>query len=154
MVSFCDVGAAGSCHPGGAANADHRAGKKSAADERGIRLSVCELRRVICALREPEEQRVKRLWWSHFRRVHQAGARRCHVQRRARQAPLTCTEPRPPIRLMGLPDLTADHWERLRPLLPQPRSGHSAEEGRLIVEAILWVMQTGSAWREVPERFG
>ena len=121
---------------------------------RSVRLSVSELRRVIHALREPEEQRRKLLWWSRFRRVHQAGARRCHVERRARQAPMTCNVPRPPIRLMGLPDLTADRWEQIRPLLPRPRSGHSADEGRLIVEAILWVMQTGSAWREMPERFG
>lgn len=109
---------------------------------------------MIHALREPEEQRRKLLWWSRFRRVHQAGARRGHVERRARQAPLPCNTARPPIRLMGLPDLTAHRWEQVRPLLPRPQSGHEADEGRFIVEAILWVMQTGSAWREVPERFG
>jgi Putative transposase of IS4/5 family (DUF4096) len=117
-------------------------------------LSVAELRRVIHALREPEEQRSKLLWWSRFRREHQAGARRAHVQRRALQDPLPCNAARPPIRLMGLPDLTTNRWEQIRPLLPRPRSGHEASEGCLIVEAILWVMQTGSAWREVPERFG
>lgn len=61
---------------------------------------------------------------------------------------------RPPIRLLGLPDLTADHWERIRPLLPKPRSGHELSESRPLLEAILWVMQTGSTWRELPERFG
>jgi transposase len=55
---------------------------------------------------------------------------------------------------MGLPDLTAERWERIHPLLPRPRSGHTAEENRPLLEAILWVIQTSSTWREVPERFG
>jgi transposase len=60
----------------------------------------------------------------------------------------------PPIKLLGLPKLTADHWERIRPLLPKPRSGHEASESRPLLDAMLWVMQTGSTWRELPERFG
>ncbi len=111
---------------------------------------------MIHALREPEEQRIQRLGWSRFRRVHQAGARRCHVERRARQAPLAQPPAGEPLRLPGLPALTDTHWEQLRPLLPapKPRKGHPAVDHRPIVEGILWVVRTGSAWREVPERFG
>src|SRR5947209_8695117 len=43
----------------------------------------------------------------------------------------------------------------LGPLLPQQAAtGRPAVEHRLIVEGILWVMRTGSAWRELPARFG
>ena len=108
------------------------------------------------ARRQPEEQRKKLLWWSRFRRVHQAGARHCHVERRARQAPqIPCSLPEP-IRLPGLPALTDAQWEQLRPLLPaqKPPTGRPAIDHRLIVEGMLWVVRTGSSWRELPERFG
>jgi hypothetical protein len=114
------------------------------------------VRRLLQALGEAEEQQSKRLWWSRFRRTHQAGARRCHVQRRARQAPLVSTLLPEPIRLPGLPVLTDDHWERLRALLPpqKPQTGRPASDHRLIVEGMLWVARTGSSWRELPEQFG
>jgi transposase len=60
-----------------------------------------------------------------------------------------------PIPLAGLEALTAERWEQLCPLLPQQAAtGRPAVEHRLIVEGILWIMRTGSAWRELPERFG
>jgi hypothetical protein len=117
---------------------------------------VPELRRLLQVLREPEDQRAKRLWWSRFRRVHQAGAQRCHRDRRARQAPLTLpTLPRP-IRVLGLPDFTEARWERLQPLLPpqKPHTGRPAVDHRQIVEGIVWKSRTGCAWRELPQRFG
>jgi len=119
-------------------------------------VSVPELCRLLQGLREPEEQRAKRWWWSRFRRTHQAIARRCHVARRARQLPLR-RDPSPgPIRLLGLPDLTEALWERLQPLLPpqKPDTGRPAVDHRTIIEAIVWKIQTGSSWREMPERFG
>jgi hypothetical protein len=88
--------------------------------------------------------------------VHQAGARHCHVERRARQAPLAQALLPKPVQLPGLPVLTDQHWERLRPLLPpqKPQTGRPAIDHRLIVEGMLWVVRTGSSWRELPERFG
>ena len=74
------------------------------------------MRRVIQVLREPEEQREPRLWWSHFRRQHQAGARRCHWERRARQAPFHQSQELAPIRLAGVSSLTDVQWEQIRPL--------------------------------------
>jgi transposase len=52
--------------------------------------------------------------------------------------------------------LTDEKWEQLRPLLPpqKPQTGRPANDHRLIVEGMLWVMRTGSSWRELPERFG
>jgi hypothetical protein len=121
-----------------------------------MQLSVAELRRLLQVLREPEKQRQKRLWWSRFRRRHQAEAKRCHQVRRARQAPLPASANPPPIGVLGLPGLTEARWQQLQPLLPpqKPRTGRPAQEHRQIVEGILWKIQTGSSWREMPERFG
>jgi len=117
---------------------------------------VAELRRLVHALQEPAALRERRLWWSRFRRRHQAGARRSHVAYRARQAPLVSAALPEPIQLPGLPTLTDAQWEQLRPHLPpqKPLTGRPAIDHRLIVEGMLWVMRTGSSWRELPERFG
>jgi transposase len=32
--------------------------------------------------------------------------------------------------------------------------GRSGENNRRFVEAVLWVVRTGSPWRDIPERFG
>lgn len=114
------------------------------------------MRRLLHLLREPEEQRGPRLWWSRFRRGHQAKARACHVRRRARQAPPVPDLLPEAIRLPGLSTLTDAQWERLRPLLPaqKPPTGRPATDHRQVVEGMLWIVRTGSSWRELPERFG
>ncbi len=108
------------------------------------------------ALGESEEQQAHRLHWSRFRRQHQACAQHCHRLRRARQAPAASADPPTPLRLLGVPALTDEHWEQLRPLLPpqKPQTGRPAIDHRLVVEGILWVVRTSSSWRELPERFG
>ncbi|HLZ59530.1 MAG TPA: transposase [Ktedonosporobacter sp.] len=117
---------------------------------------MAELRRVIQILQEPEERRKQGLGWSHFRRVHQAGARGCHQQRRARQAPQMDVLVPEPLSLPALPALTAALWERIGPLLPpqKPATGRPATDHRLVVEAIVLLMRTGCSWRALPERFG
>jgi hypothetical protein len=114
---------------------------------------VAELRRLLSALRESEEQRVKRLWWSSFRRRHQAGAQRCHITHRARQAPRERPPGPPPLKVPSLPELTPERWAHLAPLVPS-RQGRPISDARLMVEGILWVMRTGGSWRSLPERFG
>jgi hypothetical protein len=119
-------------------------------------LSVAELRRIIQVLGEPEERRARGLRWSRFRRQHQAGARCCHIQRRARQAPLIQAQAQEALPLPGLPRLTDTQWERIRPLLPpqKPARGRPAVDHRLVVEGIVLVMRTGCSWRALPECFG
>ena len=121
-----------------------------------MELSVPEVRRLLHALSESEELQKRRLHWSRFRRQHQARARRFHRLRRARQAPGVSADPPAPLPLLGIPALTDEHWEHLRPLLPpqKPQTGRPAVDHRLIVEGMLWVVRTGSSWRELPERFG
>ncbi len=117
---------------------------------------MAEVRRLLHAVGESEEQQARRLHWSHFRRRHQAGAQRFHRLRRARQAPMVSQEVSTPLRLLGIPALTDERWERVRPLLPPPKppTGRPAVDHRLIVEGILWIVRTGSSWRSLPPRFG
>jgi hypothetical protein len=115
---------------------------------------VAELRRLLPALQESEEHRDQRLWWSRFRRRHQASAQRGHVARRARQAPHARPPGPPPLRVPSLPELTPAHWVQIAPLLPRSRLGRPSKNYRLMVEGILWVMRTGGSWRALPDPFG
>jgi len=52
--------------------------------------------------------------------------------------------------------LRDEQWERIKDELPG-RVGHvgvTARDNRLFVEAVLWRYRSGSAWRDLPERFG
>jgi transposase len=52
--------------------------------------------------------------------------------------------------------LRDDQWERIQNLLPG-RDGHvgvTAKDNRLFVEAVLYRYRSGSAWRDLPARFG
>lgn len=115
-----------------------------------------EVRRLFQAISESQDQQARCLHWSRFRRQHQARAQRFHRLRRARQAPAVSADPPAPRRLLGVPALTDEHWEQVRPLLPpqKPQTGRPAVDHRLVVEGMLWVVRTGSSWRELPERFG
>ncbi len=114
------------------------------------------MRRLWQALGSSEEQQAHRLHWSRLRRQHQGRAQHCHRLRRARQAPVVSADSPAPLPLLGVPALTDEHWEQLRPLLPpqKPQTGRPAIDHRLVVEGILWVVRTSSSWRELPERFG
>jgi putative transposase len=56
----------------------------------------------------------------------------------------------------GVGDLTAERWRRVYPLLPPPRPPPSRPHAahRTVRAGLLWVMGTGAAWRDLPERFG
>lgn len=47
-------------------------------------------------------------------------------------------------------------WERIAPLLPGKVGdpGRSGSDNRLFLEAVLWLVRTGSPWRDLPETFG
>ena len=52
--------------------------------------------------------------------------------------------------------LRDDQWERIEQLLPGKATdrGVTAKDNRQFVEAVLWVMRTGSPWRDLPEELG
>ena len=52
-------------------------------------------------------------------------------------------------------ELTDAQWEVLGPLLPgAKRRGGQWRDHRSVVNGILWVLGTGAAWRDLPERYG
>ena len=53
--------------------------------------------------------------------------------------------------------LTDEQWELIEPLLPEPRRrrdnrGRPWASNRACFEGILWILQTGAAWRFLPGR--
>jgi transposase len=60
---------------------------------------------------------------------------------------------------MGVLDrlvLNDEQWARMAPhIIGDERTrGSSGRDNRLFVEAVLWVVRTGSPWRDLPEVFG
>lgn len=125
--------------------------------------TVPEVRKMILAMAGPEEEREFRLGWSLFRRAHQAVAKRCHEAiHRAKHASGHDARGR------GASDLSRDtlietaaltdgQWERVSPLLPaqKPPVGRPRRDRHQVLSGILWVMNTGSSWRDLPqEEFG
>lgn len=53
-------------------------------------------------------------------------------------------------------ELTEEQWDQLVPLLlPQrPRTGRPSLDHRTVLNGILWIKRSGSAWRDLPERYG
>jgi len=52
--------------------------------------------------------------------------------------------------------LTDAQWAKMKPhCLGKPTDpGRSGKDNRLFVEAVLWVVRTGSPWRDLPTFFG
>ena len=47
-------------------------------------------------------------------------------------------------------------WERMAPLvIGRPdQKGSTGRDNRMFVEGVLWIVRTGSPWRDLPEAFG
>jgi transposase len=51
--------------------------------------------------------------------------------------------------------LTDGQWELIADIFPGPaRTGRPPTDRRLVVDAIVWILRTGSPWRDLPEEFG
>ncbi len=51
--------------------------------------------------------------------------------------------------------LTDKQWELIAELFPEPkRTGRPPRNRRQIVDGILWILRTGSPWRDLPQEFG
>lgn len=52
--------------------------------------------------------------------------------------------------------LTEDQWDLISDLVEvQPkRTGRRPKDRRTILNGIFWILRTGAAWRDLPERFG
>lgn len=51
-------------------------------------------------------------------------------------------------------ELSDAEWEVLSGLLPKTATGRPRRDDRLVLNGIVWKLRTGSAWRDVPERYG
>ncbi|MFE5406484.1 transposase [Streptomyces sp. NPDC056580] len=45
-------------------------------------------------------------------------------------------------------------WEFVRPLLPESLRGRKRLDDRTVLNGSVWKFRTGTAWRDVPERYG
>lgn len=51
--------------------------------------------------------------------------------------------------------LTDAQWDLIKDVFPPPKkTGRPPRDRREIVDAILWILRTGSAWRDLPDEFG
>lgn len=51
--------------------------------------------------------------------------------------------------------LTDEQWEFIADLLPESaKTGRPPTDRRMTLNAIFWVLRTGSAWRDVPTEYG
>jgi len=59
---------------------------------------------------------------------------------------------------MGIKRYEVSHaqWERIAPMLPGKATdpGRTAEDNRLFVNAVLWVLRSGARWSDLPGRYG
>ncbi|MFI0202319.1 IS5 family transposase, partial [Streptomyces sp. NPDC016734] len=51
-------------------------------------------------------------------------------------------------------ELTDVEWEVLSRMLPQASSGRPRLDDRVVLNGIVWKLRTGTAWRDVPARYG
>ena len=55
---------------------------------------------------------------------------------------------------MGRYDLTECEWSVIEPLMPMDRRGPKPQNNRQIINGMLYILRTGSPWRDLPERYG
>lgn len=54
-------------------------------------------------------------------------------------------------------ELTDEHWSLIEPILPPQRRttrGGVWRDHRTVVNGIFWILFSGAAWRDLPERYG
>jgi transposase len=52
-------------------------------------------------------------------------------------------------------ELSDEQWDAIKDLLPAPKErGRRPADPRLMLNGMLWIVRTGAAWRDLPERFG
>jgi transposase len=51
-------------------------------------------------------------------------------------------------------ELTDDQWELIADLFPGQTMGRPRRDDRIVLNGILWILCSGAAWRDLPERYG
>ena len=57
---------------------------------------------------------------------------------------------------MNRHEVSEEEWGILEPLLPESeaRTGRPPRDPRQMLDGLLWILNTGAPWRDLPERFG
>lgn len=101
-------------------------------------------------------ERDHRLQWLHWRHAYQARAKRGHMRRHTRIYGVPSQSDPPVVVVPGTPPLTDAVWQQIVCYLPpqKPVTGRPAIDHRRVLEGMLWVMRSGTAWRFLPGQFG
>ena len=54
-------------------------------------------------------------------------------------------------------DITDSQWEKIAPIIIDKVGnwgGNNAGDNRIFVNAVLWIVRTGSPWRDLPSQYG
>jgi transposase len=51
-------------------------------------------------------------------------------------------------------ELSDEDWALIEPLLPRQGRGGKWNDHRTVMNGMFWVLRSGSAWRDMPERYG
>ena len=51
-------------------------------------------------------------------------------------------------------EFTDQDWALIEPLLPKQERGGKWNDHRIVLNGMFWVLRSGSAWRDMPERNG
>lgn len=51
-------------------------------------------------------------------------------------------------------ELTDEQWNQIKDLSPVANTGRPSKDNRLMFNAMLWILRTGSQWRQLPEYYG
>ena len=55
-------------------------------------------------------------------------------------------------------ELTDEEWVRIKPYIPEEQEtgsrGRPSKDSRQMLNGIYWVLRSGAAWRDLPERYG
>jgi len=51
-------------------------------------------------------------------------------------------------------ELTDTHWQLIEDLFPNQTMGRPRRSDRTVLNGIFWILCSGAAWRDLPERYG
>lgn len=51
-------------------------------------------------------------------------------------------------------EMSDEQWEKIKDLFSRAKTGRPPKDNRLMFNAILWLARSGSAWADIPERYG
>jgi transposase len=55
-------------------------------------------------------------------------------------------------------EITDEEWEHIKHYIPEEQGagsrGRPSKDSRTMLNGILWILRSGAAWRDLPERYG